>query len=127
MIGESRTALGGGRMSVGQIEHELGKLRTNDDGTLALRSSVLNMIVVTDEVYEHLVFDGEHALAYVRSRHYDFEDPPGSGNWQEDPASDLGRVSRQQDFIRRTLSSVLDEGPLNPRVARGLIRSTTSS
>ena len=36
-------------MSVGQIEHELGKLRTNDDGTLALRSSVLNMIVVTDE------------------------------------------------------------------------------
>ena len=49
VIGESRTALGGGRMSVGQIEHELGKLRTNDDGTLALRSSVLNMIVVTDE------------------------------------------------------------------------------
>ena len=36
-------------MSVGQIEHELGRLRTNDDGTLALRSSVLNMIVVTDE------------------------------------------------------------------------------
>jgi glucose-6-phosphate dehydrogenase assembly protein OpcA len=36
-------------MSVGQIEHELGKLRTNDDGTLALRSSVLNLIVVTDE------------------------------------------------------------------------------
>ena len=71
------------------------------------------------------VFDGEHALAYVRSRHYDFEDPPGSGNWQEDPASDLGRVSRQQDFIRRTLSSVLDEGPLNPRVARGLIRAAT--
>ena len=41
---------GGGRMSVGQIERELGKLRTNDDGTLALRSSVLNLIVVTDEV-----------------------------------------------------------------------------
>ncbi|HET9546632.1 MAG TPA: LCP family protein [Desertimonas sp.] len=71
------------------------------------------------------VFDGEHALAYVRSRHYDYEDPPGSGNWQEDPASDLGRVSRQQDFIRRTLSSILDEGPLNPRVARGLIRAAT--
>ena len=71
------------------------------------------------------VFDGEHALAYVRSRHYDFEDPPGSGNWQEDPASDLGRVSRQQDFIRRTLSSILDEGALNPRVARGLIRAAT--
>jgi glucose-6-phosphate dehydrogenase assembly protein OpcA len=49
VIGESRQAPGGGRMSVGQIEHELGRLRTNDDGTLALRSSVLNMIVVTDE------------------------------------------------------------------------------
>ena len=49
VIGESRTAPGGGRMSVSQIERELGKLRTNDDGTLALRSSVLNMIVVTDE------------------------------------------------------------------------------
>ena len=49
VIGESRQAPGGGRMSVGQIEHELGKLRTNDDGTLALRSSVLNLIVVTDE------------------------------------------------------------------------------
>jgi glucose-6-phosphate dehydrogenase assembly protein OpcA len=36
-------------MSLGQIERELGKLRTNDDGTLALRSSVLNLIVVTDE------------------------------------------------------------------------------
>ena len=61
----------------------------------------------------------------MRSRHYQYEDPPGSGNWQEDPSSDLGRVSRQQDFIRRTLSSILDEGPLNPRVARGLIRAAT--
>ena len=69
------------------------------------------------------VFDGEHALAYVRSRHYEYEDPPGSGEWSEDPSSDLGRVSRQQDFIRRTLSSILGEGPLNPRVARGLIRA----
>ena len=49
MIGEPRQAPGGGRMSLGQIERELGKLRTNDDGTLALRSSVLNLIVVTDE------------------------------------------------------------------------------
>jgi hypothetical protein len=49
VIGESRQAPVGGWMSVGQIEHELGKLRTNDDGTLALRSSVLNVIVVTDE------------------------------------------------------------------------------
>ncbi len=49
MIGESREAPGGGAMSVGQVERELAKLRTNEDGTLALRSSVLNLIVVTDE------------------------------------------------------------------------------
>lgn len=70
-------------------------------------------------------FDGEHALAYVRSRHYEYEDPAGSGNWSTDPTSDLGRISRQQDFLRRTLASLLDTGPLNPRVARGLIRATT--
>ena len=48
VIGEPRQAPGG-RMSLAQIERELGRLRTNDDGTLALRSSVLNLIVVTDE------------------------------------------------------------------------------
>jgi glucose-6-phosphate dehydrogenase assembly protein OpcA len=36
-------------MSVEQIEHELGQLRMNEDGTLGLRASVLNLIVVTDE------------------------------------------------------------------------------
>jgi len=71
-------------------------------------------------------FDGDHALAYVRSRHYEYEDPPGSGEWQEDPSSDLGRISRQQDFLRRTLTSVLAKGLLNPSVARGLIDAATS-
>jgi LCP family protein required for cell wall assembly len=70
-------------------------------------------------------FDGEHALAYVRSRYYEYEDPPGSGNWEQDQSFDLGRISRQQDFLRRTLSSVLAKGPFNPRVARGLIKSAT--
>jgi len=70
-------------------------------------------------------FNGDHALAYVRSRHYEYEDPPGSGNWERDVTSDLGRISRQQDFLRRTLASVLSKGLLNPGVARGLIESAT--
>src|SRR5262245_52767993 len=70
-------------------------------------------------------FDGDHALAYVRSRHYEYEDPPGSGNWKTDGTSDLGRVSRQQDFLRRTLASVLAKGFLNPSVARGMISAAT--
>jgi len=44
--------------------------------------------------------DGDTALAYVRSRHYQYEDPPGSGHWVSDPTSDFGRISRQQDFLR---------------------------
>jgi LCP family protein required for cell wall assembly len=70
-------------------------------------------------------FDGDHALAYVRSRKYEYEDPPGSGNWKEDPTSDLGRISRQQDFLRRTLSNVLAKGLLNPSVASSLISAAS--
>jgi LCP family protein required for cell wall assembly len=70
-------------------------------------------------------FDGDHALAYVRSRHYEYEDPPGSGEWHEDPSSDFGRISRQQDFLRRSLTSILNKGLLNPSVAGGLIESAT--
>ncbi len=70
-------------------------------------------------------FDGDHTLAYVRSRKYEYEDPPGSGNWEQDPTSDLGRISRQQDFLRRTLSSVLSKGLLNPTVTASLISAAT--
>ncbi len=69
--------------------------------------------------------DGDMALAYVRSRHYQYEDPPGSGEWSTDGTSDLGRISRQQDFLRRVLSALLDKGPLDPSVARGLIEAGT--
>ena len=59
-------------------------------------------------------FDGDHALAYVRSRHYEYEDPPGSGNWKTDGTSDLGRISRQQDFLRRTLAERARQGLPQP-------------
>jgi glucose-6-phosphate dehydrogenase assembly protein OpcA len=49
VIGETRSSPGRGPMSVERIERELGQLRMNDDGTLGLRASVLNLIVVTDE------------------------------------------------------------------------------
>jgi glucose-6-phosphate dehydrogenase assembly protein OpcA len=63
VIGESRQAPGSGWMSVAQIERELAKLRTNDDGTLALRSSVLNLIVVTDEESAPEITDSVSKLA----------------------------------------------------------------
>jgi LCP family protein required for cell wall assembly len=48
--------------------------------------------------------DGFQALAWARSRHYEeFE----GGRWQSDPTGDLGRIQRQQDFIRRMLKKAL--------------------
>lgn len=49
MIGEARPGPGGGAMSVEEIERELARLRMNEDGTVSLRASVLNLIVVTEE------------------------------------------------------------------------------
>ncbi|TVR27397.1 MAG: LytR family transcriptional regulator [Ilumatobacter sp.] len=68
-------------------------------------------------------FEGDHALAYVRSRRYQYEDPVGSGNWKTDGTSDLGRIARQQDFLRRTVSSVLDRGAYSPSVVSALIET----
>jgi LCP family protein required for cell wall assembly len=68
-------------------------------------------------------FDGEHALAYVRSRYYDYEDPPGSGNWKRDGTSDLGRISRQQDFLRRTVGTVVRRGAYTPSVLTALLET----
>jgi LCP family protein required for cell wall assembly len=50
-----------------------------------------------------------------------FENPPGSGNWESDPTSDFGRITRQQDFLRRVLSKVIDDGLYDPDVASALI------
>jgi LCP family protein required for cell wall assembly len=69
--------------------------------------------------------DGDTALAYVRSRHYQYEDPAGSGNWVSDPTSDFGRISRQQDFLRRVLAKVIDNGLYDPDVARALITANS--
>jgi LCP family protein required for cell wall assembly len=65
--------------------------------------------------------DGDTALAYVRSRHYKYEDPPGSGNWVSDPTSDFGRINRQQDFLRRVLSKVIGHGLYDPSVVSALV------
>jgi LCP family protein required for cell wall assembly len=69
-------------------------------------------------------FTGDHALAYVRSRYYQYYK---DGKWVKDGLSDLGRISRQQDFIRRALSAALAKGITNPSVARGLIETAQNN
>jgi LCP family protein required for cell wall assembly len=66
-------------------------------------------------------FTGDEALAYVRSRHLKWVDANGKAH--EDNYSDFGRISRQQDFLRRTLQTALDKGKFDPKVARALITS----
>jgi len=54
---------------------------------------------------------GDQALAWVRSRQYQFFE---SGVWRSDPSGDIGRIQRQQDFIRRLIGQGLDAGARNP-------------
>ncbi len=66
-------------------------------------------------------FGGDEALAYVRSRHLKWVDEKGVKH--EDRAADFGRISRQQDFLRRVLQAALEKGIYNLDVAQGLIES----
>ena len=65
-------------------------------------------------------FGGEEGLAYVRSRHFRYYDAK-SKKWIEDPAADRGRISRQQDFLRRAIQKALDKSAGNPTIAKDLI------
>ena len=49
--------------------------------------------------------DGEQALAYVRSRHYQ---ELIDGQWVEDPTADLGRMERQRAFLTQVIGKLSD-------------------
>jgi LCP family protein required for cell wall assembly len=66
-------------------------------------------------------FGGDEALAYVRARHLEyFKD----GEWIDDPYSDLSRIARQQDFLRRTLQAARAKG-LDVALARGILKTVS--
>lgn len=68
-------------------------------------------------------FDGDKALAYVRSRSgYRYFDPTKQA-WLEDPTGDLGRIKRQQDFLRRSMQRALDKGSKSLSVANDLLNA----
>ena len=64
--------------------------------------------------------NGDEALAYVRSRHYQYLNPK-TNRWVGDGSSDYGRIARQQDFARRMLAKILSKGTFDVKVALGLI------
>lgn len=53
--------------------------------------------------------NGGEALAYARSRRYEWLSYT-TGRWNDDPRADLGRIARQQYFIRTLLQQALDSG-----------------
>jgi LCP family protein required for cell wall assembly len=64
--------------------------------------------------------DGEQALSYVRARHYQYKGPKG---WQFDGTGDIGRIQRQQDFIKRLVRKAVADGLTNPIKAARLIEA----
>ncbi|MCA1691632.1 MAG: LCP family protein [Actinobacteria bacterium] len=62
--------------------------------------------------------DGYQALAFVRSRFYESYE---GGDWVADETSDLGRIQRQQDFIRRMMKKAVSQGLTNPLTLNRLV------
>ena len=64
---------------------------------------------------------GSQALAYVRSRSgYKYFDETKQ-KWVGDPTGDIGRINRQQDFLRRSMQRALDRASTNPATANALL------
>ena len=72
------------------------------------------------------MLDPGQALAYARARHFYFYDEARK-KWRPDGTGDLGRISRQQDFIKRALRRAADKGLRNPNTALGVINAASSS
>jgi LCP family protein required for cell wall assembly len=70
------------------------------------------------------MLDGLQALAYARSRHYEeYRDEV----WHEDPASDIGRTKRQQQFVNLALQTAMERIKVDPFAAGRLVTAIGSS
>lgn len=62
--------------------------------------------------------DGYQALAFVRSRYYETYE---RGRWLPGSNSDIERISRQQEFIRRMMKKAVSSGLTNPITLNRLV------
>ncbi len=65
------------------------------------------------------VLDGEQARKFVRSRYIEYLGD--DGDWHQDPTADLGRITRQQVFVRRAIDKAVGEGLTNPATLNELV------
>jgi polyisoprenyl-teichoic acid--peptidoglycan teichoic acid transferase len=68
-----------------------------------------------------VTLDGNQALAFARSRHLQYSD---GLHWIDDPSADLGRISRQQYFMRKMFDRAGSRSK-NPVVLHDLIDVAT--
>jgi LCP family protein required for cell wall assembly len=69
--------------------------------------------------------DGQRALQYVRSREYQHQD--ARGRWQTDGTADLGRIRRQQYFIRSLADEAVRSGFRNPIKINNILNKVVES
>ncbi len=65
------------------------------------------------------VLNGEQARRFVRSRYLEYLG--ADGDWHGDPTADLGRITRQQVFVRRAVAKAVGEGLTNPATLNELV------
>lgn len=65
-----------------------------------------------------VTLDPQPALAFVRSRHLEYM---LDGEYRTDPSGDLGRITRQQLFIRQAISRAVSKGFSNPVTLNRLV------
>ena len=68
---------------------------------------------------------GEQALALARSRYFQYQDR--AGRWHGDPATDLGRIRRQQTMLRVLAANAVGRNLANPIRANALVGSVVHS
>jgi LCP family protein required for cell wall assembly len=67
-----------------------------------------------------ITLEPDQALAYARSRNFEVYDE-ATKRYDTDPAADLGRITRQQNFIRAALQRAINRGVRNPFTMNQLI------
>jgi LCP family protein required for cell wall assembly len=65
-----------------------------------------------------VTLNGVQGLSYARSRYFQIE---VDGQWVSDPTSDIGRIARQQQFIKLALKRAISKGARNPFVVQRLL------
>jgi len=66
-----------------------------------------------------ITLDPDQALGFARSRHLEYQTDDGS--WDTDPSGDIGRIHRQQHFIRQALRRAIARGVRNPVTLNNLV------